>query len=75
MEAARTLPSLVRETSETMRRRSPSAGDRPHRYIFTVHALDVETLNLDEDDSPTRAAFVALFHTLARAHLTVTFQR
>ena len=54
---------------------APPAGDRPHRYIFTVHALDVETLNLDEDDSPTRAAFVALFHTLARAHLTVTFQR
>ncbi len=54
---------------------APPRGDRPHRYIFTVHALDVDTLELDEDDSPTKAAFVALFHTLARAHLIVTHQR
>lgn len=53
---------------------APPKGDHPHRYIFTVHALDVDTLDLSEDDSPTKVAFTALFHTLARAHLTVTFQ-
>lgn len=55
---------------------APPVGDHPHRYIFTVYALDVESLELDPADStPTRVAFTALFHTLATAQLTVTYQR
>lgn len=54
---------------------APPPGDRPHRYVFAVHALDVDTLDLDPDDSPTKVAFTALFHTIARATLTATFQR
>lgn len=53
---------------------APPRGDHVHRYMFVVHALDVETLDLDEDASPTKGSFTALFHTLARAHLTVTFE-
>lgn len=53
----------------------PPVGDRPHRYVFAVHALDVDTLGLEPHDSPTKVAYHALFHTLARATLTVTFQR
>ena len=53
---------------------APPPGDRPHRYVFSVHALDVDTLGLDDDATPTMAAFAALGHTLARADLTVTFQ-
>lgn len=53
---------------------APPAGDRPHRYSFAVHALDVDTLGLDPDDSPTKVAFTALFHTLARAVITPTFR-
>lgn len=53
---------------------APPRGDHVHRYIFAVHALDVDTLDLDEDASATKASFTALFHTLARAYLTVTFQ-
>lgn len=54
---------------------APPQGDRPHRYIFAVHALDVDTLGLESDVSPTAVAFNALFHTLARATLTGTYQR
>lgn len=53
----------------------PPEGDRPHRYIFAVHALDTDDLGLTPDDSPTKVAFTALFHTLARGTLTGTFQR
>lgn len=54
---------------------APPRGDRAHRYAFAVHALDVDTLGLDPDDSPTAVAMAALRHTLARAVLTPTFQR
>lgn len=54
---------------------APPEGDGPHRYVFAVHALDVDTLGLDPDDSPTKAAFHALFHTLARATLTPVYGR
>ncbi len=52
----------------------PPKGDRPHRYYFAVHALDVESLPVDESASPTAVAFNALFHTLARGELMGTFQ-
>ncbi|MGO1621686.1 YbhB/YbcL family Raf kinase inhibitor-like protein [Flaviflexus sp.] len=55
---------------------NPPAGDRPHRYIFAVHALDVPTLELDaEEVSATAVSFHALFHTIARATLEVTYQQ
>jgi Raf kinase inhibitor-like YbhB/YbcL family protein len=45
---------------------APPAGDPPHRYVFTVHALDVDTLGIDSDVSPAVAGFNLGFHTLAR---------
>ena len=45
-----------------------------HRYVFAVHALDVASLDLPADATPTAVAFTALFHTLARGTLTATFQ-
>lgn len=52
---------------------APPAGDYPHRYMFVVHAVDVEDLGLDAGGSPVAAAFHLAFHTLARARLTATF--
>ncbi|GMA39543.1 YbhB/YbcL family Raf kinase inhibitor-like protein [Mobilicoccus caccae] len=53
---------------------APPEGDVPHRYMFAVHALDVADLSLDPDDSPTKASFVMLEHTLGRAVLTGMYQ-
>ncbi|WIK64983.1 YbhB/YbcL family Raf kinase inhibitor-like protein [Gleimia hominis] len=54
---------------------APPQGDRPHRYVFTVYALDTPSLELDDDVTATVVSFNALFHTLARASLTFTFQQ
>ncbi|WP_199421817.1 YbhB/YbcL family Raf kinase inhibitor-like protein [Actinotalea solisilvae] len=51
---------------------APPRGDHEHRYVFAVHALDVETLDLGPDPTPTSVAISALFHALARGTLTVT---
>lgn len=53
----------------------PPAGDRVHRYVHAVHALDVEHLPVDASATPTVVAFHALFHTIARATLTATFEK
>jgi hypothetical protein len=53
---------------------APPPGDRPHRYIFVVHAVDVERLDVTPQASPAVVAFNLAFHTLARAAIRPTFQ-
>jgi Raf kinase inhibitor-like YbhB/YbcL family protein len=48
---------------------APPKGDEPHRYVFAVHALDVEKLGIDSDVSPAVAGFNLRYHTIARALL------
>jgi len=52
----------------------PPEGDRPHRYFFVVHAVDVDALELTPDSSAAYASFNLAFHTLARAIITPTYQ-
>jgi Raf kinase inhibitor-like YbhB/YbcL family protein len=46
---------------------APPAGDPPHRYVFAVHALDTDSLDVNSDVSPAVAGFNLRFHTIARA--------
>lgn len=48
---------------------APPPGDGPHRYVFTVYAVDQEKLGPDSDASAAAVGFNLRFHTLARAHL------
>jgi hypothetical protein len=52
---------------------APPAGHGPHRYIFAVHALDVETLGVDSDTSPAVVGFNVTAHTLARGYVIPVF--
>jgi Raf kinase inhibitor-like YbhB/YbcL family protein len=53
----------------------PPDGDVAHRYYFVVHAVDVESLGVDDEASAAVVSFNLVFHTLARARLVGTFQR
>ncbi|WP_151775585.1 YbhB/YbcL family Raf kinase inhibitor-like protein [Streptomyces abyssomicinicus] len=48
---------------------APPPGDGPHRYVFTVYAVDQENLGPDADTSAAAVGFNLRFHTLARAQL------
>ncbi|MFJ1938068.1 YbhB/YbcL family Raf kinase inhibitor-like protein [Kitasatospora sp. NPDC088160] len=45
----------------------------PHRYVFAVHALDVEKLDVSADTPAAQIGFHLTFHTLGRALLTAEY--
>jgi len=52
---------------------APPAGDLAHRYVHTVHALDVERLDVEGDSAPALAGFNLSFHAIARAQIVPVF--
>jgi Raf kinase inhibitor-like YbhB/YbcL family protein len=52
---------------------APPAGDLAHRYVHTVHALDVERLDVGADAAPAIAGFNLRFHAIARAQIVPVF--
>ena len=52
---------------------APPPGDVAHRYVTTVHALDVERLDVNESAAPAVVGFNLRFHTIARAQLVPVF--
>ena len=53
----------------------PPPGDKPHRYIFTVHALGVEQLDLPEDSTSAMIRYVINANTIAKASFTAQYSR
>ena len=53
----------------------PPAGDHPHRYLFTVHAVSMDQLPVSADTSAAVVGFYLNFNTLAKATLMGLFKR
>ncbi|WP_151951073.1 YbhB/YbcL family Raf kinase inhibitor-like protein [Aliarcobacter butzleri] len=47
----------------------PPVGDKAHRYIFTVHALDIETLGLDKNTNAATVGYYINSHSIAKASI------
>lgn len=54
---------------------APPVGHGKHRYFITVHALDVESLEIPEDSTPAYLGFNMFSHTLARGGIVATAER
>ncbi len=52
---------------------APPPGDPAHRYVTTVHAVDVPSLGLDESAAPAVVGFNLRFHGIARAQVVPVF--
>jgi Raf kinase inhibitor-like YbhB/YbcL family protein len=53
----------------------PPVGDKPHRYIFTVYALKVEKLELDNTSPPAMVGYYLNQNALAKASLISYYGR
>lgn len=53
---------------------APPPGDGPHRYVFTVYAVDQDKLGPDAEASPAVVGFNLRFHTLGRAQLIAEYE-
>ncbi|WP_320035561.1 YbhB/YbcL family Raf kinase inhibitor-like protein [Halarcobacter sp.] len=53
----------------------PPVGDKAHRYEFTIHALDVDKLELDEKTNPAVVGFYLNSHTIEKSTLTAYYKR
>lgn len=54
---------------------APPEGHGPHRYIFAVHALGVESLPIDDNVTPAVCGFNMFGNVLARATITPIYER
>jgi Raf kinase inhibitor-like YbhB/YbcL family protein len=53
----------------------PPIGHGPHRYIFTVHALKTEKLDLDENTNPAVVGFNLWGNTIEKASIIMYYER
>ena len=53
----------------------PPAGDKPHRYVFTLYALKADKLDVNADSSGALVGFNVHFAQIDKASFTATFGR
>lgn len=53
----------------------PPVGDKPHRYIVTVHALKVDKLEVADDASAALIGYMLNANSLGKARLTGKYGR
>jgi Raf kinase inhibitor-like YbhB/YbcL family protein len=53
----------------------PPKGDKPHRYIFTVYALDTEKIEQGSDARPELIGFFLNSHAIAKAGIIAYYGR
>lgn len=53
----------------------PPVGDPPHRYIFTLYALDIDKIEVPADATTSLTGFMVNAHTIAKTSLTVYYGR
>lgn len=53
----------------------PPPGDKPHRYIFTVHALKVEKLDVPADATAALTGYMINANRLEKASFTALYGR
>lgn len=53
----------------------PPKGDKPHRYVFTLYALKVDKLDLDQSSPAAMVGFMANANALGKASFTAKYGR
>ena len=53
----------------------PPPGGKPHRYVFTVYALKVPSLDVPADASPAMIGFMTKASSLGSASITAKYAR
>jgi Raf kinase inhibitor-like YbhB/YbcL family protein len=54
---------------------APPAGHGTHRYVFTVHAVGAESLDVNADSTPALLGFYLFGSTVGRACITPTYEQ
>ena len=74
------LPAPIVEERNDFRRAGyggpcPPRGADPHRYVFTLYALDVTAISVGADAAPAAVGHAIENHVLAKASLTARYGR
>jgi len=69
------LETMTDYGSETFGGACPPEGDKAHRYVFTVYALDVEKLDLNAKSDSALVGYMINKHTIQKATMMSYYQR
>jgi Raf kinase inhibitor-like YbhB/YbcL family protein len=53
----------------------PPPGDKPHRYVFTVHALKTDKLDIPQDATAALAGYMINANSIGKATFTARYGR